>query len=84
MGILRFNPLNQGLTTMWGYIPKMTNTTDKAKIIAAFVVLVASIIFSDKVDSGNEELITAIAVLVSYVIGLYSETYNNKGDKSDE
>lgn len=69
---------------MWGYVPKMTDTTDKAKVIAAFVVLVASMIFSNKVDSGNEELITAVAVLVSYVIGLYSETYKNKENKSDE
>lgn len=67
-----------------GYIPNMTTTKDKAKAIAVVILLVLSIIFQDKVDSGDEVLINAIAVLVSYLIGLYSDTYDKKKDNVDE
>lgn len=62
----------------------MYTTKDKAKVIAAFIVLILSVIFESKVESGNDELVTAIAVLVTYILGLYSDTANKNKDKQDE
>lgn len=66
------------------WLPTMYTTKDKAKVIAAFIVLILSVVFSEKFDSGNEELVTALSVLVSYLLGLYSETYNKKDGDNNE
>lgn len=68
---------------MKGWFPDMTTTQDKIKLIAAVIVLALSVVFNHEVDSGNEELVTAISVLLSYFIGLYTDTYGKK-DKIDE
>lgn len=66
------------------WIPSMYSTKDKAKVIAAFIVLILSVVFESKVESGSDELVTAIAVLVTYILGLYSDTASRGDKKQDE
>lgn len=66
---------------MKDWLPNMTSTQDKIKLIAAVIVLVLSTVFNKEYSGGNDELVTAVAVLLSYFIGLYTDTY--KKDDND-